>query len=163
MSTMTIDSEAYRELVSNKLPHVIHTEEEKQEYIAELEALYDRGELTPEEREFADLLTLLIEKFEERYQIKPAATPVDVLHLLMDAHNLKQVDMLGIFGAKSITSEVLSGKRELSKTHIQRLASRFHVSPEVFFVPPKADDSKQWRTSAPHVPPSRAVATRRRP
>lgn len=135
MSAMVIDQEAYRELVARKLPHVIHTEEENEQYIAELEALYSQEVLTPEEKQLAELLTLLIEKFEERYQIEPAATPIDVLTSLMDAHNLKQNDMLDIFGTKSIISEVLSGKRDLSKTHIQRLASRFRVSPELFFAP----------------------------
>lgn len=133
MSAMAIDQEAYRELIARKLPHVIHTEEENEQYIVELETLYSQEPLTPEERQLAELLTLLIEKFEERYQIEPAATPLDVLQSLMDAHGLKQANMLEIFGTKSVASEVLSGKRELSKAHIQRLASRFHVSPEVFF------------------------------
>jgi HTH-type transcriptional regulator/antitoxin HigA len=135
MSALAIDQEAYRELIARKLPHVIHTEEENEQYIAELEALYSQEEMTPAERQLAELLALLIEKFEERYQIEPAATPIDVLHLLMEAHNLKQSDVLDIFGTKSTASEVLSGKRDLSKAHIQRLASRFHVSPEVFFAP----------------------------
>lgn len=135
MSALPIDQEAYRKLIARKLPHVIHTEEENEQYIAELEALYSQEEMTPAEKQLAELLALLIEKFEERYQIEPEATPIDVVHLLMEAHNLKQSDMLDIFGTKSTASEVLSGKRELSKAHIQRLASRFHVSPEVFFAP----------------------------
>lgn len=133
MSAMTIDQEAYRELIARKLPHVIHTEEENEQYIAEVETLYSQKALTPAERQLAELLILLIEKFEERYQVEPAATPIDVLRSLMDAHNLKQSDLLDIFGTKSTASEVLNGKRDLSKAHIQRLAARFHVSPEVFF------------------------------
>ena len=58
---------------------------------------------------------------------------MDVVRSLMEAHGLKQSEMVDIFGTKSVASEVLSGKRELSKTHIQRLSERFHVSPEVFF------------------------------
>jgi HTH-type transcriptional regulator/antitoxin HigA len=38
-----------------------------------------------------------------------------------------------VFGTRSIVSEVLSGKRDLNKDHIERLSARFHVSPEVFF------------------------------
>jgi HTH-type transcriptional regulator / antitoxin HigA len=135
MSPGAFDLTIYRELVAKKPPHIIHTDEENQEYISELEVLYSGGELTPEEKEYAELLTLLIEKFEERYQIDPAASPVDVLRNLMDAHDLKQSDMVDLFGSKGIASEVLSGKRDLSKTHIQRLSERFHVSPEVFFAP----------------------------
>ena len=51
----------------------------------------------------------------------------------MDAQDLKPADVLDIFGTKSIVSEVLSGKRELSKTHIRALSKRFRVSPEIFF------------------------------
>jgi HTH-type transcriptional regulator/antitoxin HigA len=51
----------------------------------------------------------------------------------MDQHNLKQKDLTDIFGTPSITSEVLSGKRELNKEHIRRLSKRFKVSPELFF------------------------------
>ena len=134
MGAVTFDSKIYRKLLVKKPPRVIHTAKENEEYIRELEALYSQERLTPEEKEFAELLTVLIEKFEERYQIA-AATPLDVLHSLMDAADLKQTDMLEIFGTKSVASEVLSGKRDLSKTHIQRLAVRFHVSPEVFFPP----------------------------
>lgn len=78
-------------------------------------------------------MTILIENYERRYHIDPASTPAKrVLHL-MDANDLKPADMLGIFGTTSIMSEVLSGKRELSKDHIRALSDRFQVSPEVFF------------------------------
>jgi len=45
----------------------------------------------------------------------------------MEQHKLRQKDMLDIFGSPSIASEVLSGKRELSKEHIRRLCDRFHI------------------------------------
>ena len=51
----------------------------------------------------------------------------------MDAHGFKQADLVDVFGSKGIASEVLNGKRSFSKTHIQRLSEKFHVSPEVFF------------------------------
>jgi HTH-type transcriptional regulator/antitoxin HigA len=51
----------------------------------------------------------------------------------MDQHGLLQKDLADVFGAPSIVSEVLSGKRELNKDHIKRLSRRFHVSPELFF------------------------------
>jgi HTH-type transcriptional regulator/antitoxin HigA len=51
----------------------------------------------------------------------------------MNANGLRQVDLLDVFGTPSIVSEVLSGKRELSKAHIARLSERFHLSPALFF------------------------------
>lgn len=51
----------------------------------------------------------------------------------MDQHGLRHKDLLDVFGTPSIVSEVLSGRRELSKEHIRRLSGRFHLSPEIFF------------------------------
>jgi HTH-type transcriptional regulator/antitoxin HigA len=50
----------------------------------------------------------------------------------MRANNLKQKDLVDVFGTPSIVSEVLSGKRQLTTEHIRRLTHRFHVSPEAF-------------------------------
>jgi HTH-type transcriptional regulator / antitoxin HigA len=133
VSTVAFNEAIYRRLVSKALPHVIHTDEENERCIAKLEALSNRRDLSSEEKELADLLTVLIEKYEERYQIQPASTPAERVRHFMDAQDLKAADMLDIFGTKSIVSEVLSGKRELSKAHIRALSKRFHVSPEIFF------------------------------
>jgi HTH-type transcriptional regulator / antitoxin HigA len=76
---------------------------------------------------------LLIEDFEEKQYHLPRAKPLGVLRFLMDQHNLKQKDLVDVFGTPSIVSEVLSGMRELNKQHIRRLSERFHVSPELFF------------------------------
>jgi HTH-type transcriptional regulator/antitoxin HigA len=51
----------------------------------------------------------------------------------MEQHDLKQKDLVDIFGTASIVSEILSGKGELNKDHIKRLSRRFQVSPELFF------------------------------
>jgi len=63
----------------------------------------------------------------------PAQGPLEVLQFLMDQHGLLQKDLADVFGAPSIVSEVLSGKREINQDHIKRLSRRFHVSPELFF------------------------------
>jgi HTH-type transcriptional regulator/antitoxin HigA len=133
MSAVAFDPSIYGQLLAHSLPHVIRTDRENERCIAELETLLNRGNLSSEERELADLLTVLIERYEGRYQIQPASTPAERVRHFMDAHDLKPADMLEIFGTKSIVSEVLSGKRELSKTHIRALSKRFNVSPEVFF------------------------------
>ena len=81
----------------------------------------------------AELLTLLIEDFEEKhYSLKPA-TGVEALQELMDANDLKQKDLADVFGTPSIISEVLSVKRKLTTEHIRKLSRRFRVSPELFF------------------------------
>ena len=127
------NKQEYANLLSWALPHVIHTEEENERYIAALEQLLSKQRRTREESRLAELLTLLIESFEEkRYALKPAE-PLDILHHLMEANNLRQVDLRDVFGAASIASEVLAGKRDLAKSHIERLSQKFNVSPELFF------------------------------
>lgn len=133
MSTLTVNPE-YTALLRKYLPKVIRTEAENEHYTQVLYDLDQRSEeLTEAERELADLLTLLIENFEDQHYQLPKASPRAMLEFLMDQHGLKQKDLLDVFGAPSIVSEVLSGKRELTKDHIQRLSARFHISPELFF------------------------------
>lgn len=132
MSATAVRSE-YAALLCSTLPAVIRSEAENQRYLALLEALDDKGhKMTAAERRMAELLTLLIEDFEEKHYALEAATPVDVLNELMQANDLKQKDLLDVFGTPSIISEVLRGKRNLTTEHIRRLSQRFHVSPEVF-------------------------------
>jgi antitoxin component HigA of HigAB toxin-antitoxin module len=70
----TLDETRYAELLYEKRPHVIRTEEENESALREVEALMACGEqITPPEEELLALWTVLIERFEEeRYALKPA-------------------------------------------------------------------------------------------
>jgi len=132
MSATAVRSE-YAALLSSTLPAVIRSEAENDRYIARLEELDSKGNrMTAAERRMAELLTLLIEDFEDKHYALKASGPVDVLNELMSVNNLKQKDLLDVFGTPSIVSEVLHGKRQLTTEHVRRLSRRFHVSPEVF-------------------------------
>ena len=79
-----------------------------------------------------DLLSLLIESFERKhYQIKKSE-PRAILNELMAANRLKQSDLLSVFGTKGRVSEVVNGKRTISKEQAKKLAAFFHVSVELF-------------------------------
>ena len=133
MSTLTVSPE-YGALLRKVPPKVIRTEKENEAYTEILYKLDQRSKaLTPAEKEFAELLTLLIEDFEEKRYRLPKGKPMDVLRFLMEQHDLLQKDLVEVFGTPSIVSEVLNGKRELNKEHIGRLSAHFHVSPEIFF------------------------------
>src|SRR5216684_1006480 len=132
MSASAVRAE-YASLLSNTLPSVIRSEAENERQAAMLEELDRKGNrMSAAERRMAELLTLLIEDFEEKHYALKAASPIDILNELMLANSLKQKDLLDIFGTPSIVSEVLHGKRQLTTEHIRRLSKRFHVSPEVF-------------------------------
>ena len=133
MSSLTVSPE-YTALLKKFPPKVIRSEKENEAYSEILYNLDQRSKmLTQAEKELAELLTLLIEDFEEKRYPLPLAKPLDVLQFLMEQHGLKQKDLIDVFGTPSIVSEVLSGKRELNKEHIKRLSERFQVSPELFF------------------------------
>lgn len=134
MSTMTmeLDTKTYGQLLRRTLPHVIHTDDECERLTNELLRLGEREDLTPEENELAELLTVLIDGYEERRYPIPKASPHRVLQHLMEARNLTQKDLWKIFGSKGIASEVYHGKRSTSKTQAKKLAEFFHVSADLF-------------------------------
>lgn len=124
----------YPTLVSRAEPRVIHTEELNEKFIGVLADLDSRWEtLTVDEKKLHELLLLLVQDFERRNYKLRTATPIEVITELMEASGLKQKDLVGVFETASVISEVLSGKRELTKDHIKRLSERFNVSPELFF------------------------------
>jgi HTH-type transcriptional regulator / antitoxin HigA len=132
--TTSFATPGYLALLQKVAPKVIRTEQENEAYTEILYELDQRHKsLTPAEKDLAELLTLLIEDFEEKQYSLPRAKPLEVLRFLMEQHDLKQKDLVDVFGTASIVSEVLSGKRELNKDQIKRLSRRFHVSPELFF------------------------------
>ncbi len=134
MSTMTIelDEKTYGQLLGRTLPHVIHTDEECERLTNELMRLDEHEGLSAEEKELAELLTVLIDEYEERRYPIRKASPQQTLHHLMEARNLTQKDLWKTFGSKGITSEVFHGKRSISKAQAKKLAEFFHVSAELF-------------------------------
>ena len=134
MSTTTIDldEKSYGQLLRRALPHVIRTDKELARLTDELQHLDDRENPTPEEQELAELLTVLVEEYEERRYPIRASSPRQVLLHLMEARGLAQKDVVKIFASKGITSEVLNGKRAISKTQAKKLAAFFRVSAELF-------------------------------
>ncbi len=123
----------YAALLSEARPEVVRDEKQNQAYIRRLEELTAKRALTQAERKLMELLVVLVEDFEAKHYPVPEATPVQVIRHLMEGDDLRQKDLLDVFGTESIASEVLRGKRELTKEHIKRLSARFGVSPAVFF------------------------------
>jgi HTH-type transcriptional regulator/antitoxin HigA len=90
---------AYTALLAKIPPRVIRSEEQNEGFIATLYELEQHNaEWTAEEAELADLLTLLIEDFEEKHYSLPKSSPLEVIHFLMDQHGLKQKDLVEVFG-----------------------------------------------------------------
>ncbi|SMB85508.1 helix-turn-helix domain-containing protein [Deinococcus hopiensis] len=78
-----------------------------------------------------DLVAERIEAYEAQQDPVPATTPAEALAFLMEQHGLKQKD-LAQFAPQSVISEILNGKRKVSKAIAKGLAERFKVSIDVF-------------------------------
>ncbi len=120
-------------MIERGAPHLIRSEEQLAAYTRALYKLTAEPRTTPAQMEAIELLTLLIERYEEEHYTVPEASPADVLRFLLEQHGLKQRDLAADLGGESVVSEVLSGKRKLNASHIEQLSKRFHVSPAVFF------------------------------
>lgn len=129
-----INPAKYGKLLARTLPSVIETEAENERLLAEIERLLDKGEgRSPEEDKLLELMTTLVEDFEERHYSIPDAPPHEILQELMRARGLRQRDVLHIFGSSSGTaSEVINGKRSISRAQAKALAQVFNVSPGLF-------------------------------
>lgn len=128
-----IDPTRYKRLLSQTMPVIIETEAENERMLKVIEKLMDKGEdLSPEEEKLLKLLTRLVEDFEERFYDPGEATPLEVLQHLMESRDIKQTHLWEVFGSKGVASEVLNGKRSISKTHAKALADYFRVPADLF-------------------------------
>jgi HTH-type transcriptional regulator / antitoxin HigA len=134
MSTTTIDldEKTYGRLLGRTFPHVIQTDEECERFTNELMRLDEREDLSAEEKELAELLTVLIDEYEERRYPIRKASPQQTLQHLMESRKLTQKDLWKVFGSKGITSEVFHGKRSISKMKAKKLAEYFRVGADLF-------------------------------
>lgn len=91
-----------------------------------LDKLFDAVPDSPEDKE-ADLLVLLIEKYEEENFPIPDPDPVEAIKFIMEQNSLKQRDLVGIIGDKTTVSKVLKKKRKLTLDMIRNLNRMFQI------------------------------------
>jgi HTH-type transcriptional regulator / antitoxin HigA len=133
MTVANISPQRYGRLLAKVLPVRIETVEENDRMLREAEKLIDKGERrSPEEDTLLNLIAHLIQDFEQKFYHLGGATPHEVLLELMAARGVKQSDLWKLFGSKGVASEVVNGKRGISKAQAKALAEYFHVSPELF-------------------------------
>ncbi|MCW5824900.1 MAG: helix-turn-helix domain-containing protein [Cyanobacteria bacterium TGS_CYA1] len=113
----------------------IRTKRENRQALNFFQKILSVGEenLSQGEIDFLQVLGALITQFESKHYTFEKPTPIELLKFLMEEHGLTQNDLAGDFGGQATVSLVLSGKREMTKAHIERLSKRFHVSPSLFF------------------------------
>jgi HTH-type transcriptional regulator / antitoxin HigA len=127
----TINRNVYGDLLAQHQPKVIETEAENEAAILLAESLEQR-QRTPEEDALLELLIILIEKFEETSYPLPNLEADRMLRHLMEARNMKQEKLVGVIGSRGVVSEIVNGKRSISKAQAKILGELFHISPSLF-------------------------------
>lgn len=124
----------YARLLAQQLPTVIRTEQENETMLAAIWELMKKGEqnLSAEETALLELMSVLVERFEEEHYAIPDSPPHRILQHLMESRNTKQADLVPILGGRGRVSELVNGKRSISKAQAKALANYFRVSAEVF-------------------------------
>jgi HTH-type transcriptional regulator/antitoxin HigA len=132
---MIYDPKMYGMLLADTLPGVIESDAEYDRIEEIFDKLISKGEekLSPEEKRLFGLLANLLNEYEAR-TLEPihGLSPRELLSVLMRENNLKQTDMTDVFGAQSVVSEVLAGKREITKSQAKSLAEKFAIKLEAF-------------------------------
>lgn len=132
---MTYNPKIYGMLLADALPGIIESDAEYERLEEIFDKLISKGEekMSPEENRLFGLLANLLEEYEARTLAPvPDLSPRELLSFLMRENNLKQSHMTEIFGTQSIVSEVLAGKREITKTQAKALAEKFAMKIEAF-------------------------------
>ncbi|MEQ8711763.1 MAG: helix-turn-helix domain-containing protein [Cyclobacteriaceae bacterium] len=112
---------------------VIKSREQYDEYCASLEQLAFQEHRTVQVEEEMELLTVLIEKYDQENNSFDEMDPITLLRSLMTDHNLKAKDLVNLLGvSKGLVSDILSYRKSLSKEVIRKLADHFSLHQEAF-------------------------------
>jgi HTH-type transcriptional regulator/antitoxin HigA len=121
---------------------VITNKAQYKEYSNTLEELVFSGAKDRNTKDEIALLTLLIEKWDAEHTTFDELDPVQLLHALMEEHNLKAKDLVDILNiSKGYVSDILNYKKGFSKEVIRKLAVHFKLSQEAFNRPYKLINS----------------------
>ena len=123
----------YMRLVEQFPPVKIRTAEQATATESRIEVLLAQPNLSEAEEAYVDLLSDLLADWEDATVMISDIDGVELVRALLEDHGLRQKDLVGVFATESVASEVIAGRRELSRKHIEGLARFFKISPAAFF------------------------------
>jgi HTH-type transcriptional regulator/antitoxin HigA len=127
---------------------IIKTKNQYKEYCSILEALVESNSKSKATNDEIDLLTLLVDKWDEDHNTFNQVDPIQLLHSLMEENGLKPKDLVQLLSvSKGYVSDILHYKKGLSKEVIRQLSAFFKVSQEAFNRPYKLKSPVNARVS----------------
>ena len=129
-------SKAYLALIDTFRLRPLRNEKDYDAAVKVLDALAVRPEasLDPGEQDYFDTLTMLVEAYDrEHYDVEEShGDPLTMLKYMMSESGMTQADLGRLLGNRALASLILNGHRQLSKSHIRKLADHFKVSAALF-------------------------------
>jgi HTH-type transcriptional regulator/antitoxin HigA len=119
-------------MIAKGAPHIIHNEKELEAYTEALFKLTALPKPSPSEMEAIELLSLLIQHYEDKHWPIAEVDPISMVRYLIEKGNLTQRDLIPEFGSESAVSMFLSGKRNLTIEQVQKLSARFKLTTDAF-------------------------------
>jgi HTH-type transcriptional regulator/antitoxin HigA len=102
--------------------------------IAVIDSLITRDDLDSGQEDYLDVLSDLVHKYEAEHDPIAPVPDAEMVRFLLESNEMAQAQLAQRSGiAESTISEILAGKRKLSRRHIAAFSRIFHVSPAVFF------------------------------
>ena len=133
MGMRALDPVAYGKLLAVELPQPIQNGRAFDSMVTRLEELdFAKRKLTPEEKALREILAALIEVYDEEHHHIPQQPPYEMVKHLMEQRGLKQADLVPVLGSRAQVSDLVNGKRGISKAQVKNLAEYFGVSAELF-------------------------------
>lgn len=130
--TLTSNRDNYPQLLVEFVPQAIDSEAEYDRALAIAERLTFKQDKTAAEIKLLKLIVVLIEDYETAHYPMDNVTPHELLQHLMASNNTRQADLVGLIGSRGVVSEVVNGKRAISKAQAKALGEFFNVSPGLF-------------------------------
>jgi len=119
-------------MIAKGAPRVIHNDAELEAYTNALFRLTALENPSRSQVEAIELLTLLIERYEETHYPIPDADAVSVVRFLLQQQDLTQRDLIPEFGSESAVSMFLARQRKLTLEQVRKLSARFKLPADVF-------------------------------
>lgn len=117
---------------------VIKTKRQYLNYCDALEELMESGNGSKIVKDEIELLSFLIEKYDQEHNSFDDADPIELLKSLMKDHKMKAVELARLLNVSTgLVSDMLNYKKGLSKETIRILSAKFKLSQEAFNRPYK--------------------------
>ena len=124
----------------------IRNDQDHRAALAEIERLWNYPENTPENDKL-DVLTTLVEAYEEKRWPRDAVTPLDILRTAITDDGRSQKELADLLGSRSQASDLLNGKRRISLDVARKISTAWHIPIQLLVAPYEVNGKSRRRAA----------------